>query len=114
MDGRHAIGHLVGILSIDDIVLRAVDEKDRIAPADFVAAVRLMCSQPGVEPAVDLSDTLRRLDLRRSNLSEQDAARFYGVGVILVAPFPQHAIVGASAATGTPHPVFFCKRSASR
>jgi CBS domain-containing protein len=47
-------GHLAGILSIDDVVLRAVDRKDGIAPADFVAAMRLLCSRPSVEPEVDL------------------------------------------------------------
>lgn len=51
-----ASGHLAGILSIDDVVLRAVDQQDGIAPADFVAAMRLMCSRPGVEPDVDLSE----------------------------------------------------------
>jgi len=51
-------GHLAGILSIDDIVVRAVGEKDGITPADFVAAMRLMCSRPSIEPDVDLSDTL--------------------------------------------------------
>jgi CBS domain-containing protein len=53
-----ASGHLAGILSIDDIVLRAVAGQDGIAPADFVAAMRLMCSWPGVEPDVDLSESL--------------------------------------------------------
>jgi CBS domain-containing protein len=48
---------LVGILSIDDIVLRAVDAKGGVAPADVVAAMRIMCSRPSVEPAVDFSNT---------------------------------------------------------
>lgn len=49
-----ASGNLAGILSIDDIVLRAVDGQDGIAPADFVAAMRLVCARPGAEPEVDL------------------------------------------------------------
>jgi CBS domain-containing protein len=53
-----ASGHLAGILSIDDVVLRAVDGKDGIAPADFVAAMRLMCARPSLEPEVDLSEPL--------------------------------------------------------
>jgi CBS domain-containing protein len=53
-----ASGHLAGILSIDDVVLRAVDKKDGIAPADFVTAMRLLCSRPTVEPEVDLLEPL--------------------------------------------------------
>jgi CBS domain-containing protein len=53
-----AIGHLVGILSIDDILLRAVGEKDGIAPADFLSALRVICAGPSIEPEVDLTDTL--------------------------------------------------------
>jgi CBS domain-containing protein len=51
-------GHLVGILSIDDVILRGVDGKDGIAPADVVAAMRAMCSRPSVEPDVDMGESL--------------------------------------------------------
>jgi len=48
-----ATGHLAGILSIDDILLRAVGEKDGIAPADFLSAMRALCAGPTVEPEVE-------------------------------------------------------------
>jgi CBS domain-containing protein len=50
-------GHLAGILSIDDIVLHAVDGKTGIAPADIVAAMRVMCSRLSPEPEVNFTDT---------------------------------------------------------
>jgi CBS domain-containing protein len=53
------IGHLVGIVSIDDVLLRAVGEKDGIAPADFLDAMRAICAGPSVEPAVGLTSTHR-------------------------------------------------------
>jgi CBS domain-containing protein len=53
------IGHLVGIVSIDDVLLRAVGEKDGIAPADFLDAMRAICAGPSVEPEVGLTSTLR-------------------------------------------------------
>lgn len=52
------IGHLVGILSIDDIVLDAVGKENGIAPADFLSAMRVICAGPSVEPEVDLTDTI--------------------------------------------------------
>jgi len=52
------IGHLVGILSIDDILLRAVGKQDGIAPADFLSAMRVICAGPSVEPEVDLTDAI--------------------------------------------------------
>lgn len=45
-----ASGHLLGILSIDDILRRAVDEGEGIAPADVLRAMRTICEGPGVEP----------------------------------------------------------------
>ena len=48
-----ATGHLAGILSIDDILLRAVGEKNGIAPADFLSAMRAICEGPSVEPEVE-------------------------------------------------------------
>jgi CBS domain-containing protein len=48
-----ATGHLAGILSIDDILLRAVGEKDGISPADFLSAMRVICAGPSVEPEVE-------------------------------------------------------------
>jgi CBS domain-containing protein len=35
-------GHLVGVLSIDDILLRAVDQTDGISKADFLSAMRVI------------------------------------------------------------------------
>jgi len=49
-----ATGHLVGILSIDDILLRAVGEKDGIAPEDFLSAMRVISAGPSVEPEVEV------------------------------------------------------------
>jgi CBS domain-containing protein len=52
-----ATGHLVGMLSIDDILVRAVDQKNGIEASAFVKGLRAICSRPSVEPAVDWSDT---------------------------------------------------------
>jgi len=52
-----ATGHLAGILSIDDILVRAVGREDGIDSATFVNALRAICSRPPVEPAVNFSDT---------------------------------------------------------
>jgi CBS domain-containing protein len=52
------IGHLVGILSIDDILLRAVGKKDGIAPTDFLTSMRAICAGPSVEPDIELTDTI--------------------------------------------------------
>jgi len=53
------IGHLVGILSIDDILLRAVGKEDGIAPAAFLEAMRVICAGPSTKPGVALTDRLR-------------------------------------------------------
>ena len=50
-------GHLTGILSIDDIVMHALDRKNGVASAEFVKALRRICSRPAVEPEVNLTDT---------------------------------------------------------
>jgi CBS domain-containing protein len=52
-----ATGHLTGILSIDDIVLRAVGQEGGVTSAEFVKALRAICSQPAREPEVDVSET---------------------------------------------------------
>jgi CBS domain-containing protein len=52
-----ATGHLAGILSIDDILLRAVDRDGGIDPAVFVHALRGISSRPSVEPGVNFADT---------------------------------------------------------
>lgn len=52
-----ATGHLAGMLSIDDVLLRAVDRENGIDPAAFVKALGGICSRPAVEPDVDFSDT---------------------------------------------------------
>jgi len=51
-------GHLVGVLSIDDILLRAVDKTDGIAPTDFLSALQVICAGPSVEPEVDRTDAI--------------------------------------------------------
>ena len=52
-----ATGHLAGILSIDDIVRRALDQPGGVSSAQYVNAVTRICSQPTVEPDVNFSDT---------------------------------------------------------
>jgi CBS domain-containing protein len=52
-----ATGHLTGILSIDDIVLRALDQPGGVSSAAFVNALTRISSQPSVEPEVNFSDT---------------------------------------------------------
>ena len=52
-----ANGHLTGIVSIDDIVVRALDGKPGVSLAEFIKALRQICSQPAVEPEVDFSET---------------------------------------------------------
>jgi CBS-domain-containing membrane protein len=51
-----ATGHLAGILSIDDILVRAVDQAHGIASSQFVNALREICSRPPVEPDVEFAD----------------------------------------------------------
>jgi Mg/Co/Ni transporter MgtE len=51
-------GHLVGVLSIDDILLRAVDKTDGIAPTDLLSAMQVICAGPSVEPEVDVTDAI--------------------------------------------------------
>jgi hypothetical protein len=52
-----ATGHLAGILSMDDIVLRALDQPGGVSSAAFTNAITRICSQPSVEPEVHFSDT---------------------------------------------------------
>jgi CBS domain-containing protein len=52
-----AQGRLAGIVSIDDIVQRALDEPNGVSAGVFVNAFRRICSRPTVEPDVDFSDT---------------------------------------------------------
>jgi CBS domain-containing protein len=49
--------HLVGILSIDDIAERALDQRDGISTMEFAKAFRRICSQPAQEPEINGSDT---------------------------------------------------------
>jgi CBS-domain-containing membrane protein len=49
--------HLAGILSIDDIAARALDQKDGISTAEFAKAFRRICSQPAKEPEINGSET---------------------------------------------------------
>jgi CBS domain-containing protein len=52
-----ATGHLAGIVSMDDIVLRALDQPGGVSSAALVNAITRICSQPSVEPGVNFSDT---------------------------------------------------------
>jgi CBS domain-containing protein len=52
-----ATGHLAGIVSIDDMVRRALDQPGGVSSAQYVNAVTRICSQPTVEPDVNFSDT---------------------------------------------------------
>jgi CBS domain-containing protein len=45
-----ANGRLVGILSIDDIVERALDHPNGVSSAMFVPDFRRICAQPSIEP----------------------------------------------------------------
>jgi CBS domain-containing protein len=51
-------GHLVGILSVDDVVRRALDRKGGISSAVFVNVIAAICSRPAVEPDVDVSESV--------------------------------------------------------
>ena len=48
--------HLVGILSIDDVALRATDRTNGLSATEFVKALRSICSQKSVEPEFVMSD----------------------------------------------------------
>jgi CBS domain-containing protein len=48
--------HLVGILSIDDVVLRAIGHGDGVTDAEFVEAMRRICARAPVEPALEHLD----------------------------------------------------------
>lgn len=50
--------HLTGILSIDDVALRATDRTNGLSAAEFVKALQGICAQPSVEPEFALTDTL--------------------------------------------------------
>jgi CBS-domain-containing membrane protein len=52
-----AAGHLAGIVSLDDMVRRALDRPGGLSPAQYVNAVTRICSQPSVEPDVNFSET---------------------------------------------------------
>jgi CBS domain-containing protein len=52
-----ATSHLTGILSVDDIVLRGLDETNGVSSAEFVKALQRICSQPALEPDVNFSST---------------------------------------------------------
>jgi CBS domain-containing protein len=50
-------GHLAGILSIDDVALRALDGATGVAAASFAEAMQQLCSRPSIEPDLSFSDT---------------------------------------------------------
>lgn len=47
-------GHLGGIVSIDDMVRRALDRPGGVSSAQFANAVTRICSRPSVEPEVNV------------------------------------------------------------
>ena len=51
-----AAGHLTGIVSIDDVVLRALDQPGGVSSAAFVSAITRICSSPTTEPDTNASD----------------------------------------------------------
>jgi CBS domain-containing protein len=53
-----SLDRLVGIVSIDDILLRAVGSRNGIAPREFIRAMRVICAGPSVEPNVDVPDAV--------------------------------------------------------
>jgi CBS domain-containing protein len=52
-----ANGSLRGIVSIDDIVLHALDRPGGVSSTEFIATLRRICSQPEVEPDIRTPDT---------------------------------------------------------
>jgi CBS domain-containing protein len=52
-----ATGQLAGIVSLDDVVRRALDRPCGVSSAQFVNTVTAICSQLAVEPDTDFSDT---------------------------------------------------------
>ena len=52
-----ATGQLAGIVSIDDIMQRALDQPRGVSSTQFVNAVRRICSPPAVEPDMNFSET---------------------------------------------------------
>lgn len=51
-------GQLVGVLSVEDLVLRAVGIDKGIDRDTFIAAFTQLCQRPSREPDIDLSSTL--------------------------------------------------------
>jgi CBS domain-containing protein len=51
-----ASGHLVGLLSVDDVLLRAVGREHGIDASAFVKALQEICSRQSVEPDVKFAD----------------------------------------------------------
>jgi CBS domain-containing protein len=52
-----AAGHVAGILSIDDLVLRALDRPGGLSSSAFINTLTRIASRPPVEPGVDFSET---------------------------------------------------------
>jgi CBS domain-containing protein len=46
-------GHLTGIVSLDDIVRRALDRPKGVSSVAFVQTIIQICSQPSIEPDLD-------------------------------------------------------------
>ena len=53
-----ANGHLAGIISMDDVVRRALDRAGGVSSSAFINALTRVCSQASLEPEGNFSDTL--------------------------------------------------------
>jgi CBS domain-containing protein len=52
-----AAGILAGILSVDDIVLRALDADGGVSSVDLASALRRICALPAIEPEANFTET---------------------------------------------------------
>jgi CBS domain-containing protein len=50
-------GRLIGIVSFDDVVQRAVDRPGGVTAVALVAALTRICSRPSVEPVMNFDET---------------------------------------------------------
>jgi CBS domain-containing protein len=51
-----ATGQLAGMLSIDDVVVEALDKPGGVSAASFIRTFTRICQQAGLEPEIDFSD----------------------------------------------------------
>ena len=53
-----ADGHLMGIISIEDLAVQAVGDDKGIDQAEFFDTFKRLCQRPVAEPKIELSDTM--------------------------------------------------------